>query len=87
MPRRFERSLQKVFHWPELTALMSEGRRYPRHPWSKVFQALFLGAACQMRSLREIEAACRSRCLSRRVGPISDNTLFYALQHQDAGSC
>jgi hypothetical protein len=40
-----------------------------------------------MRSLREIEAACRSRCLSRRVGPISDNTLVYALQHQDAGSC
>jgi hypothetical protein len=54
---RFERYLDKVFGWEELTALMSEGRRYPRHPWSKVFQALFLGAACQMRSLREIEAA------------------------------
>jgi hypothetical protein len=46
---------------------MSEGRQHPRHPWSKVFQALFLGAACQMRSLREIELACRSGCLKRRV--------------------
>ena len=92
MRRRFERYLEKVFHWPELTALMSEGRRYPHHPWSKVFQALFLGAvpacrdaACQTRSLRELEAACRSGCLSRRLGPISDNTLVYALQHQDPG--
>jgi hypothetical protein len=83
----FERYPDKAFGWEELTGLMSEGRRYPRHPWSKVFQALFLGAACQTRSLREIEAACCSGCLSRRVGPISDNTLVYALQHQDAGSC
>jgi len=72
---RFERSVDKVFGWEELTALTSEGRQHPRHPWSKVFQALFLGPACQMRSLREIELACRNGCLKRRVGPISNNTL------------
>jgi len=82
---RFERYLDKVFRWAELTALMSEGRQHPRHPWSKVFQALFLGAACQMRSLREIEIACRNGCLKRRVGPVSNNTLVYAMQRQDPG--
>ena len=85
MRRCFERYLDKVFRWEELTVLMSEGRQHPRHPWSKVFQALFLGAACQMRSLREIELACRSGCLKRRVGPVSNNTLVYAMQRQDPG--
>jgi len=81
MRRRFERYLQKVFHWPELAALMSEGRRYPRHPWSKVFQALFLGAACQMRSLREIELACRTGCLKRRVEVSGDGKRRWRWQY------
>jgi len=48
-------------------------------------QARFLGAAFQMRSLREIEAACRSGCLSRCVGPISHRSFVYARQPQHPG--
>lgn len=36
----------------------------------------------QMPSLLQIEAACRGGALTRRIGPISDDTLGYALQRQ-----
>ena len=62
---------------------MAEGRQHPRHPWRKVFTALFLGAASQMSSLLEIEAECRRGSLARRVGPISNNPFAYAMQRQD----
>lgn len=36
----------------------------------------------QMPSLLQIEAECRSGALAKRIGPISDDTLGYALQRQ-----
>lgn len=83
MRRRFEAYLRKVFDLFALVEAMPEGRQRPRHRWSKVFAALFFGAAAQMPSLLQIEAACRRGALARRVGPLSNNTLVYALQHQD----
>ena len=61
---------------------MPEGRQSPRHSWQKVFDAVFLGAAMQMPSLLQIEAECRSGALAKRIGPISDDTIGYALQRQ-----
>ncbi|MGQ9636006.1 MAG: transposase [Bryobacteraceae bacterium] len=81
--RRFEAYLDKVFGFFALAQAMAEGRHQPRHPWLKVFTALFLGAASQMSSLLEIEAACRRGSLAKRVGPISNNTFGYAMQRQD----
>jgi hypothetical protein len=37
---------------------LPEGRQFPQHPWKKVFDAVFLGAAMQIPSLLQIEAEC-----------------------------
>jgi hypothetical protein len=75
--------LDKVFDFFGLASAMAEGRHRPRHPWLRVFTGLFLGAASQMSSLLEIEAACRRGSLAKRIGPISNNTFAYAMQRQD----
>jgi len=79
---RFEAYLDKVFGFSDLVHAMPEGRQSPRHPWRKVFDAVFLGAAMQIPSLLQIEAECRSGALAKRIGSISDDTIGYALQRQ-----
>jgi len=79
---RFEAYLQKVFGFSDLVEALAEGRQFPQHPWKKVFDAVFLGAAMQIPSLLQIEAECRQGALAKRIGPISDDTLGYALQRQ-----
>jgi hypothetical protein len=79
---RFEAYLDKVFDFSQLVGALPEGRHCPRHPWQKVFDAVFLGAAMQIPSLLQIEAECRRGALSNRIGEISDDTLAYALQRQ-----
>ena len=79
---RFEAYLDKVFDFPQLVNALPEGRESPRHPWQKVFDAVFLGAAMQIPSLLQIEAECCSGALAKRIGPISDDTIGYALQRQ-----
>lgn len=79
---RFEAYLDQVFQFSQRVAELPEGRHSPRHPWRKVFEAVFLGAAMQIPSLRQIEAECRSGALAKRIGPISDDTIGYALQRQ-----
>lgn len=81
--RRFEIYLDKVFDFFSQVSALPEGRLQPRHPWAKVFAALFFGAAAQIPSLLQIEAACRRGSLARRIGPLSNNTLAYAMQHQN----
>jgi hypothetical protein len=79
---RFEAYLDKVFEFSQLVGALPEGRHSPRHPWQKVFDAVFLGAAMQMPSLLQIESECRDGALAKRIGPISDDTIGYALQRQ-----
>lgn len=79
---RFEAYLNKVFGFSDLVSALPEGRQFPQHSWHKVFDAVFLGAAMQVPSLLQIEAECRSGALAKRIGPISDDTLGYALQRQ-----
>ena len=79
---RFEAYLNKVFGFSDLVCAMPEGRHSPPHPWPKIFDAVFLGAAMQVPSLLQIEAECRSGALAKRIGPISDDTIGYALQRQ-----
>ncbi|MGH9609279.1 MAG: transposase [Bryobacteraceae bacterium] len=80
---RFETYLEKVFGFSELVRALPEGRQYPRHSWKKIFDAVLLGAAMQLPSLLQIEAECRDGVLAKRIGPISDDTIGYALQRQD----
>ncbi len=79
---RFEAYLDKVFGFSDLVGALPEGRQFPQHSWKKVFDAVFLGAAMQIPSLLQIEAECRDGALAKRIGPISDDTLGYALQRQ-----
>ena len=79
---RFEAYLDKVFDFSEQVSALVEGRQYPQHPWKKVFEAVFLGAACQFASLHAIEAECRDGAFRTRIGSISEDTLRYALQRQ-----
>ncbi len=79
---RFEAYLDKVFGFSELVGALPEGREFPQHSWKKVFEAVLLGAAMQIPSLLQIEAECRDGALAKRIGPISDDTLGYALQRQ-----
>lgn len=79
---RFEAYLDKVFGFSDLVSALPEGRQFPQHSWNKVFDAVFLGAAMQIPSLLQIEAECREGALAKRIGPISDDTIGYALQRQ-----
>ena len=79
---RFEAYLDKVFGFSALVNALPEGRQFPQHPWKKVFDAVFLGAAMQIPSLLQIEAECHDGSLAQRIGPISDDTIGYALQRQ-----
>ena len=79
---QFEAYLDKVFDFSRQVGALPEGRHSPRHPWKKVFDAVFLGAAMQIPSLLQIEAECSNGALAQRIGPISDDTIGYALQRQ-----
>jgi Transposase DDE domain len=79
---RFETYLDKVFGFSDLVSALPEGRRFPQHPWKKVFDAVFLGAAMQIPSLLQIEAECHHGALAERIGPVSDDTIGYSLERQ-----
>jgi hypothetical protein len=79
---RFEAYLDKVFGFSAWVSALPEGRQFPQHAWKKVFDAVFLGAAMQMPSLLQIEAECHRGVLAKRIGPVSDDTLAYALERQ-----
>jgi hypothetical protein len=83
---RFETYLDKVFGFSGLVRALPEGRQFPQHSWKKVFDAVFLGAAMQIPSLLQIEAECHDGALAKRIGPISDDTIGYALQRQSPES-
>jgi len=79
---QFEAYLDKVFDFSKRVGALPEGRQWPQHPWKKVFDAVFLGAAMQMPSLLQIQGECRHGALAKRIGPISDDAIGYALQRQ-----
>ncbi len=79
---QFETYLDKVFDWTASVPTMAEGRHNPPHPWPKVFDAVFLGSACQFGPVPRIEAECKDGVLQKRIGPLSADTIGYALQRQ-----
>jgi hypothetical protein len=81
---QFEAYLDKVFDWSARLATLPEGRQSPRHPWRKVWDAVFLGAAVQIPNLHRLEAECRGGVLAHRIGALSEDAIGYALQRQSA---
>ncbi len=81
--RQFETYLDKVFDFSARVAAMPEGRHYAQHPWNKVWDAVFLGAAVQIPNRHYLEAECRQGVLAERIGALSEDTMGYALERQD----
>lgn len=80
---QFETYLDKVFDFSTRIAALPDGRKYSRHPGKKIFDAVFLGAACQFPALHRIETECRQGVFAKRIGPLSEDVLGYALERQD----
>jgi hypothetical protein len=80
---QFERYLDKVFDFSAKVEALPEGRRFPQHSAKKIFDAVFLGAACQFPALHRIETECRQGALSKRIGALSEDTMGYALTRHD----
>ena len=80
--RQFEAYVDKVFGLSARVAAMPEGRQSPRHPWKKVWDAVFLGAVMQISNLHRLEAECRQGILAARLGALSEDTMGYALERQ-----
>ena len=82
---RFEAYLDKVFDFSSHVEALPDGRRYPYHSGKKIFDAVFLGAACQFPAVHRIETECkRGGVLSKRIGPLSEDAMGYALERYDS---
>src|ERR1700739_270192 len=82
---RLESYLDKVFNFSSQVEALPEGRSYPQHSGKKIFDVVFLGAACQFRSVHRLERECqRGGALSKRIGSLSEDALGYALERYDS---
>jgi Transposase DDE domain len=79
----FETYLDKVFDFSAKVGALPDGRQSPRHHGKKIFDAVFLGAACQFPALHRIETECHRGALSKRIGSLSEDAIGYALERQD----
>jgi len=82
----FETYLDKVFDFPSKVGALPDSRQSPRHHGKKIFDAVFLGAACQFPAVHRIETECQSGALSKRIGSLSEDAIGYALERQDPGA-
>jgi hypothetical protein len=83
---RFEAYLDKVFDFSKAVQALPDGRKFPQHQMKKVFDAVFLGAACQFPALHRIETECRQGALFHRIGPLSEDAIGYALERNDTNA-
>jgi hypothetical protein len=79
----FESYLDKVFDFSSKVGALPDSRQSPRHHGKKIFDAVFLGAACQFPTVHRIETECQSGALSKRIGSLSEDAIGYALERQD----
>jgi Transposase DDE domain len=80
---QFETYLDKVFNFSAKVGVLPDLRQSPRHNGKKIFDAVFLGAACQFPALHRIETECQKGALNKRIGPLSEDAIGYALERQD----
>ncbi len=80
---QFETYLDKVFDFAARVAKLPDRRSYSSHSAQKVFDAVFFGSACQFGPVHRIESECKKGALRHRIGPLSEDTVGYALERQD----
>jgi len=84
---RFETYLDKAFDFSSQVRALPDGREYAHHSGKKIFDAVFLGAACQFAALHRIETECQpGGVLSKRIGPLSEDAISYALERYDSSA-
>jgi hypothetical protein len=82
---RFEAYLDKVFDFSATVGTLPDGRQAPQHPGKKIFDAVFLGAACQFPAVHRIETECQpGGALSKRIGALSEDAIGYTLERYDS---
>jgi hypothetical protein len=77
---QFEAYLDKVFDFSAAVEALPDGRKFPQHREKKIFDAVFLGAACQFPALHRIETECYQGALFHRIGPVSEDAIAYTLE-------
>ena len=75
-----------MFDFSAKVEALPDGRQSPPHTGNKIFDAVFLGAACQFPALHRIETECKGSALSKRIGSLSEDAIGYALERQDPGA-
>jgi hypothetical protein len=68
--RQLEAYLNKVFDGSARGAALPEGRPSPSHPWPKVFDGVFWGAAIPIPKVHRREAECQRGILRQRLFPL-----------------
>jgi hypothetical protein len=82
----FETYFDRVFDFSSKVVAFPDSRQSPRHHGKKIFDAVFLGAACQFPAVHRIETECKSGALFKRIGSLSEDAIGYALERQDPGA-
>ena len=72
-----------MFDFSAAVEALPDSRKFPRHKEKKVFDAVFLGAACQFPALHRIETECNQGALCHRIGPLSEDAIGCALERSD----
>lgn len=75
--------LDKVFDFSQLVNALPDGRCFAQVPARRVFDAVFLGSACQLGPVHRIETECRQGALQHRIGQITEDTIGYVLERQE----
>lgn len=78
--------LDKLFDFSRRVEALPDGRHYARIPAKTIFDAVFLGSACQHGPLHRIETECREGVLRHRIGALSEDDIGYVLERQDPAS-
>ena len=75
-----------MFNFSRRVQALPDGRCYGLHPAKKIFDAVFLGSACQCGPLHRIETECQQGVLRHRIGALSEDDIGYVLERQDPGA-
>lgn len=84
--RSFNRYIQKVFDLGTLLEGLEDRRQDPGVSIDTIVKAILYGTVFRIASMEELERECREGILRKRVGPVSDDTFGYGLDHLDVSS-
>lgn len=86
MIREFDKYIRKVFKIEELLEQLKDTRVAPTIDIQNIVFALLYGSSFHIRGIQEVERECKEGVLKKRIGPISDDTFGYGLNHLELES-